>query len=172
MKGIFLLPFLVAALAPGFADATPFSTDATFSIPATDAIATVTIPSLWNPTSNSGGVQAVSPRSPPMNLAVGQFEAMDAQAAIQEVIHNFRPKGVLVDASSATTTQTTINNLTAYNVSLNGTYNGALGYFGLTVVATNAKGKFVMLFYWGESGSQEDNASDMQSINNSVRATK
>jgi hypothetical protein len=172
MKGIFLLPFLAAALAPGFAGANPLSADATFPIPATDAIATVTIPYLWNPTSDSDGVQAASPRMPPMNLAVGQLEAIDAQAAIQQAILSFGLRGGQVEATSAKTTQTTINNLTAYNVSLNGTYKGMSGYFGLTLVATNAKGKFIVLSFWGDLGSQLDNANDMQSINNSVRATE
>ena len=42
----------------------------------------------------------------------------------------------------------------------------------LTLVKTNAKAKFLMLYYWGSPAGEKANASDLEAIADSIQATK
>jgi hypothetical protein len=42
----------------------------------------------------------------------------------------------------------------------------------LTLVATNASGKFLLLYYWGSSEGEKANSADLKKISDSIQATK
>ena len=42
----------------------------------------------------------------------------------------------------------------------------------LTLVATNAEGKFLMLYFWGSDEGEKANMDDLKKISASIQATK
>jgi hypothetical protein len=42
----------------------------------------------------------------------------------------------------------------------------------LTLVQTNAKGKFLLLYYWGSSEGEKANGAELKGISDSIQATK
>jgi hypothetical protein len=73
---------------------------------------------------------------------------------------------------SQKTKDTKINGLDAFDISFTGKDKDGPANISLTLVKTNAKSKFLMLYYWGSSDGEKANASDLKAISESIQATK
>ena len=160
-----LVALLAVALLPSLAAAK------TFPVPADDPIATVNIPDSWNPEPYEGGVEATSEDNK-IYVAIEQVAADDVKSATEEGIKFFVKNGVEIDPNSMKTRQTKINNLEAFDLTFTGKDKDGPANVSLTLVATNANGKFLLLYYWGSPDGEKANAADLKKISDSIQATK
>jgi hypothetical protein len=163
-----ILPVL-AALALGLYAA---SADAkTFAVPDDDPIATVTVPDTWGPNPYDGGVEATSADGT-VYIAVEQVTADDVKSAIEEGFKFFLKQGVEVDPATQKTQDIKINGLDAFDMSISGKDKDGPADISLTLVETNAKTKFLLLYYWGSPEGAKANAAELKTISDSIQPTK
>jgi hypothetical protein len=153
------------ALLPGLALAK------TFPVPSDDPIATVNLPDSWSPSAYEGGVEATSDDGK-IYVAIEQVAADDVKSATEEGIKFFVKQGVDIDANSMKTKEVKINNLAAFDMSFTGKDKDGPANVSLTLVKTNAAGKFLLLYYWGSPEGEKANAADLKKISDSIQATK
>ncbi len=144
---------------------------ATFPIPADDPIATVSIPKAWDPKTYEGGVEATSGDGA-IYIAIEAVDAEDVKSATEEGLKFFIKSGVDLNMDSQKTKDIKINGLDAFDISFTGKDKDGPANISLTLVKTNAKSKFLMLYYWGSSDGEKANASDLKAISESIQATK
>lgn len=143
----------------------------TFPVPADDPIATVTIPDGWSPKAYDGGVEATSDDGK-IYVAIEQVAAEDVKSATEEGIKFFAKSGVAIDADSLKTRDIKIGGLPAFDLAFTGKDKNGPANISLTLVGTNAKSKFLLLYYWGSPDGEQANATALQAIANSIQATK
>jgi hypothetical protein len=143
----------------------------TFPVPADDPIATVTLPDAWGPAPYEGGVEATSDDGK-IYVAIEQVAADDVKSATEEGIKFFVKSGVEIDANSMKTKEIKINNLDAFDITFTGKDKNGPANVSLTLVATNAAGKFLLLYYWGSPEGEKANMDDLKKISDSIQATK
>ena len=143
----------------------------TFPIPPDDPIATISIPEKWEPQPYEGGVEATSPDGA-VYVAVEMVRASDVESATTEGIEWFGEQGVKIDLNSVKTQEMKLNGLDAFDIEMAGEDSKDATEAGLTLVATNAQGKFLMVYFWGSDKAQQDNIDDLKSIAQSLQATK
>jgi hypothetical protein len=165
MKRPIAFALLALCLAPSLAIA------ATFPIPAENPIATVSIPDGWGPNAYEGGVEGTSADGK-LYVAFESVDADDVKSATEEGLKFYIKNGVTVDADSMKTKDIKINNLSAFDLSFTGKDKDGPANISLTLVQTNAKGKFLMLYYWGSSEGEKANGTELKAISDSIQATK
>lgn len=143
----------------------------TFPVPSDDPIATVNLPDSWSPSAYDGGVEATSDDGK-VYVAIEQVAADDVKSATEEGIKFFQKSGVEINTDSMKTKDTKINTLDAFDLSFTGKDKDGPANISLTLVATNAKGKFLMLYYWGSPEGEKANLDDLKKISDSIQATK
>ncbi len=159
----------LAALALGLAGAS--ANAATFPIPDESPIATVSIPDSWGPKAYDGGVEATSDDGA-IYVAIEEVAADDVKAATEEGLKFFIKSGVQINFDSQKTQDAKINGLDAFDMSFTGKDKDGPANVSLTLVKTNAKTKFLMLYYWGSPAGESANAKDLAAIADSIQATK
>jgi len=165
MKRLFAVAVIAIALAPALAFAK------TFPIPDEDPIATVSVPDAWESSPYDGGVESTSPDGK-IYVAIESVKAADVKTATTEGIEWFAKQGVEIDADSMKTKEIKINDLTAFDLEFSGKDKDGAANISLTLVGTNAAGKFLMLYYWGSADGEKANADDLAKIAASIQATK
>ena len=143
----------------------------TFPVPADDPIATVSIPDGWSPAPYEGGVEATSDDGK-IYVAIEQVAAADVKSAIEEGLKFFVKSGVTIDSDSMKTKETKINALDAFDITFTGKDKDGAANISLTLVATNAAGKFLLLYYWGSPDGEKANMADLKKISDSIQPTK
>ena len=143
----------------------------TFPVPAEDPVATVTIPDGWEPKDYDGGVEATSPDGA-VYVAVEEVLANDVGSTAEEGVKFFAKQGVEIDEKSLKTQDIKINGLPAFDMTMSGTDKNGPTEVGMTLVGTNAEGKFLMIYYWGSEEGQKANLPDLKAIADSLQATK
>jgi hypothetical protein len=143
----------------------------TFPVPPDDPIATISLPDAWGPNVYDGGVEATSPDGTTY-IAVEEVAAEDVRSAVEEGIKFFAKSGVEIDAQNKTMRKIKLNGLAAYDVSLSGTDKDGPADVSLTLVETNAKAKFLLLYYWRSPQSETANGAALKTISDSIQATK
>jgi hypothetical protein len=163
-----ILPVL-AALALGLYAA---GADAkTFAVPDDDPIATISVPDSWSPNPYEGGVEATSADGT-VYIAVEQVTADDVKSAVEEGFKFFLTQGVEVDPKTQKTQDIKINGLDAFDMSISGKDKDGPADISLTLVETNAKTKFLLLYYWGSPEGAKANAAELKAISDSIQPTK
>jgi hypothetical protein len=160
-----LSALLALFLAPSLAIA------GTFPAPAENPIATVSIPDNWGPNAYEGGVEGTSADGK-LYVAFESIDAADVKTATEEGLKYFIKNGVTIDPDSLKTKDTKINDLAAFDLSFTGKDKDGPADISLTLVQTNAKGKFLLLYYWGSSEGEKVNGADLKGISDSIQATK
>ena len=77
-----------------------------------------------------------------------------------------------IDPDSMKTKDIKINNLAAFDLSFTGKDKDGPANISLTLVQTNAAGKFLLLYYWGSSEGEKANGAELKAISDSIQATK
>jgi hypothetical protein len=165
MKSLFAVALAAAAFAPSLAFAK------TFPIPDENPVATVSMPDKWESNAYDGGIESTSPDGA-IYVALEMVKANDVKSATEEGIEFFAKQGVDIDADSMKTKETKINDLSAFDLQFTGKDKNGPANISLTLVGTNAEGKFLMLYYWGSEAGEKANAADLRAIAASVQATK
>ena len=165
MKILSALYLLALVFAPTYA----FS--ATYPIPAENPVATVSIPEKWESSPYDGGIESTSPDGA-IYVALEMVAAKDVKTATEEGVEWFAKQGVEIDPGSLKTKETKINGLDAFDMQFTGKDKDGAAEISLTLVATNAEGKFLMLYFWGSDAGERANASDLKAIGASIQATK
>jgi hypothetical protein len=160
---------LLAGLALGLV-ASPANA-ATFPVPDENPIATVSIPDSWEPKAYDGGVEATS-KDGLIYIAIEEVAAEDIKSATEEGLKFFVKSGVTIDFDSQKAHDVKINALDAFDMSFTGKDKDGPTNVSLTLVKTNAKGKILMLYYWGSAEGEKANAHDLQAVSDSIQATK
>jgi hypothetical protein len=152
-----------------FAPAAAFAK--TFPIPADDPVATISLPENWEPSEYDGGVEATSPDGA-VYVAVEMVRANDVGSTAEEGVKFFAKQGVSIDDKSLKTQDIKVNGLPAFDMTMSGTDKNGPTEVGMTLVGTNADGKFLMLYYWGSEEGQKANLPDLKKITESLQVTK
>jgi hypothetical protein len=143
----------------------------TFPIPDEDPIATISLPDKWEPETYDEGVEATSPDGA-VYVAVEMVRANDVGSTAEEGVKFFAKQGVEIDDKSLTTKDIKINGLAAYDMTMTGKDKNGPTEVGMTLVGTNAQGKFLMIYFWGSQEGQTSNKADLETIAQSLQATK
>jgi hypothetical protein len=143
----------------------------TFPITEDNPIATVSVPDEWGPNAYDGGVEATSPDGA-VYIAVEQVAADDVKSAVEEGIKFFLKSGVVIDPATQKMQDIKINGLPAYDVAFSGKDKDGAADVSLTLVETNAKAKFLLLYYWGSPDGEKANLAGLRAISDSIQATK
>src|ERR1700737_1590899 len=143
----------------------------TFPVPAENPIATVSIPDSWGPNAYEGGVEGTSADGK-LYVAFESVDAEDVKSATEEGLKFFIKNGVTITQDSMKTKDTKINNLPAFDLTFTGKDKDGPANISLTLVQTNAKGKFLLLYYWGSSEGEKANIAELKAISDSIQATK
>jgi hypothetical protein len=143
----------------------------TFPVPDEDPIATVSVPDSWNPNPYEGGVEATSADGK-VYVAVEQVTADDVKGAVEEGFKFFLKQGVEVDPSTQKMQDIKINGLNAFDMAVSGKDKDGPTEISLTLVETNAKTKFLLLYYWGSPEGAKANLGELKAISDSIQATK
>jgi hypothetical protein len=165
MKRHAFFALLALCLAPSLALA------GTYPIPAENPIATVSIPDSWSPNAYDGGVEATSGDGA-LYVAFESVNASDVKTATEEGLKYYVKNGVTIDPDSMKTKDIKINNLDAFDLTFTGKDKDGPANISLTLVQTNAKDKFLLLYYWGSSEGEKANGADLKAISDSIQATK
>jgi hypothetical protein len=165
MKPLVAFAILAFGLAPGLAVA------ATFPVPADNPIATVSIPDTWGPEAYDGGVEGTSADGA-IYVAFEAVAASDVKSATEEGLKFFIKQGVTLDPESLKTKDIKINALDAFDLTFTGKDKDGAANISLTLVQTNAKDKFLMLYYWGSADGEKANLAELKKISDSIQATK
>jgi hypothetical protein len=160
-----LLALFALCLAPTLAIA------GTFPIPAENPIATVSIPDSWGPNAYDGGVEGTSADGK-LYVAFESVDAADVKSATEEGLKYYIKNGVTIDTASMKSKDIKINNLAAFDLSFTGKDKDGPANISLTLVQTNAQGKFLLLYYWGSSEGEKANGTELKAISDSIQATK
>jgi hypothetical protein len=142
-----------------------------YPIPSEDPIGTVSIPDEWSVNEYDGGVEGTSPDGK-IYVAVEEVKADDVKAAITDGLKFFDKQGLTIDEAKITTKDTKLNGLDALDIDLPATDKNGPTSAGLTLVSTNANGKFLMIYDWGSDEDVQANIKDIQAIGASIQATK
>jgi hypothetical protein len=140
----------------------------TFSIPTKHPIATVDIPDNWAPKARTSGVEAKSDDDE-IHLALELVAAADLNSAVQEGVDLLLKGGVKIDAGSVELHPAKIGDLDGSIVRLSGQYNDRPANMVLVLFATNASGKFLLVYYWGSPQGEQDNKDSLQAIVESIQ---
>jgi hypothetical protein len=143
----------------------------TFPVPAEDPIAKVSLPDSWGPNAYESGVEATSDDGK-IYVAIEQVAADDVKSATEEGIKFFVKSGVEIDSNSMKTKQIKINSLDAFDITFTGKDKNGPANVSLTLVSTNAAGKFLLLYYWGSPDGEKTNMDALKNISESIQATK
>lgn len=143
----------------------------TFPIPSDDAIATVSIPDSWKPSPYDGGVEATAADGG-VYVAVEMVKANDLESATKNGIEWFGKQGVEIDPDSMKTEDVNIGSLPGFELSFSGKDKDGPAEVSMTLVPTNASGKFLFVYYWGSPAGAKANLNDLKAIANSLQATK
>jgi hypothetical protein len=143
----------------------------TFPVPAENPIATVSIPDSWGPNAYEGGVEGTSADGK-LYVAFESIDAADVKTATEEGLKYFIKQGVTLNKDSLKTKDIKINNLPAFDLAFTGTDKDGPANISLTLVQTNATGKFLLLYYWGSSEGEKANLTELKAISDSIQATK
>jgi hypothetical protein len=165
MRTLIALTLVTVTLAPSLALAD------TFPVPAENPVATVSIPDKWESSAYDGGIESTSPDGA-IYVALEMVAAKDVKTATEEGVEWFAKQGVEIDPGSLKTKETKINGLDAFDMQFTGKDKDGAAEISLTLVATNAEGKFLMLYFWGSDAGEKANASDLKAIGASIQATK
>ena len=165
MKPLVAFAVLTLGLAPSLAVA------ATFPVPADNPIATVSIPDTWSPEAYDGGVEGTSADGT-IYVAFESVDADDVKKATEEGLKFFIKQGVTLDTDSMKTKDIKINALDAFDLSFTGKDKDGPANISLTLVQTNAKAKFLLLYYWGSAEGEKANLAELKKISDSIQATK
>jgi hypothetical protein len=144
---------------------------ATFPIPDENPVATVSLPEKWESSPYDGGIESTSPDGK-IYVAMEVVAAKDVKSATEEGLEFFAKQGVEINPESLKTKDTKINGLSAFDLQFTGKDKDGPAKVSLTLVATNAEGKFLMLYYWGSEAGEQANGADLQAISDSIQATK
>jgi hypothetical protein len=140
----------------------------TFSIPAKRPIATVDIPDNWAPKVRTSGLDAKSDDDE-IHLALEVAAAADLNSAVQEGVDLLLKGGVRIDAASVELHPAKIGDLDGSVVRLSGQYNDRPANIVLGLLATNASGKYLLVYYWGSPQGEQDNRDSLQAIIDSIQ---
>jgi len=143
----------------------------TYPIPADDPIATISLPEKWEPSEYDGGVEATSPDGS-VYVAIEEVLANDVGSTAEEGVKFFAKQGVTINDKSLKTQDIKINDLPAFDMTMDGTDKNGPTQVGMTLVGTNAQGKYLMIYYWGSEDGQKANLPDLKAIADSLQATK
>jgi len=143
----------------------------TFPVPDDDPIATVSVPDDWGPNAYDGGVEGTSPDGK-VYIAVEEVAADDVKSAVAEGVGFFLKSGVEIDPKTQKSQDVKINGLAAYDITFSGKDKDGPTEVSLTLVQTNAKAKFLLLYYWGSSEGEKANVAALKTISDSIQATK
>ena len=143
----------------------------TFGIPSDNPVATISIPEKWEPEPYEDGVEAKSPDDG-VYVAVEMVRASDVGSATKEGVEWFSKQGIKLDEESLKSQEMKVNGLDTFNIYMTGKDDKGPTEADLTLVATNAQGKFLMIYFWGSEKAQKENADDLKAIAASLQATK
>ena len=164
-----LKPFILAAASLALLTAPAFAK--TFPIPAENPIATVTFPDKWTLNDYEGGAEATSPDGA-VYIAAESVAAADVKSAIEDGVAFFTKQGVDIDPKAIETKDTEISGLKGVDLQMGGKDKNGPTTVGMTLLQTNAEGKFLLLYYWGSDAGTAANKADIQAVGASVQATK
>jgi hypothetical protein len=142
-----------------------------FPIPSEHPIATVEIPDSWRPALAPNGVEG-SASNGAVHLAVEFVAASDLDAATARAMEKLAERGVALAPETKRSAARRFNGLDALKVDFSGTDSNGESDITLILVAVPRKPGFVAICYWGDDEAQESVGNDLQSIADSIQASK
>ncbi len=142
----------------------------TYTVPDPNPVAVVTIPDDWTSTALPKGVEALS-EDEAVYVAIEITELQDVSKAIADAVVWLKSKAVVLDQSTQTKQDITVNGLTGVQVKWKAKDEDGPTQVSLTVlVATDTKG--LVLTYWGTEEGAKENAVDLNTIITSLKLVK
>ena len=147
------MPYVLAALALGLAASTANAGPSPF--PTTTRSRPSACPTPGSPKPYEGGVEATSADGT-IYIAIEEVAADDVKSAVEEGLKFFLKSGVEIDFKSQKTHETSRSTASTPSTCRSPARTRTVPTnISLTLVQTNAKSKFLMLYYWGSPEGRE-----------------
>lgn len=142
-----------------------------FSIPATDAVATVNAPDDWQPSDIDAGIEMNSPDGG-IYVSIESIKADKIADALTESMSVLADQGLVVDATSQKTKDMEANGLKIHNFEYTAKDDDGPTEFAVSLIETRVPDQFVMMTFWGAADAQKTNDAAISAMLQSVQLTK
>ncbi|MDP8995481.1 MAG: hypothetical protein M3O03_00545 [Pseudomonadota bacterium] len=142
-----------------------------FSIPATDAVATVNAPDDWEPSDIDDGIEMNSPDGG-IYVSIESIKADKITDALTESMTVLADQGLVVDATSQKTKDIEANGLKIHNFEYTAKDDDGPTEFAVSLIETRVPDQFVMMTFWGAADAQKANDAAVSAMLQSVQLTK
>ena len=143
----------------------------TYAIPSQNPVATINIPSSWEPNEYDGGVEGTS-KDGQFYFAIEAVDSKDIGEATKEGINFFKKQGVQFDVNSQTTIESVLNDLPVLTITFKGRDKDGPTEITLVLVKTLKKNRFLLIYGWGSESAVEANSKDIDKILTSLTPTR
>jgi len=138
-----------------------------FSIPSDAALASVSIPDDWKPSTYDNGVEGNSPDGT-IYVAAEVVTATDVKSTTEEALKLFIKQGLKIDENSTKQSDFKVGGMDAVEVSMTGTDDTGVADVSIAIVGLSAD-KFIFLTYWGSPAGAKANDAALGEIINSLK---
>ena len=142
-----------------------------FSIPETDAIATVNAPDEWEPSDIDNGIEMNSPGGD-IYVSIESVKADKIADAVEESVKVLGEQGLEIDASTKKASDKEVNGMKIHNFEYMGKDQDGPTEFAVTLVETRVPDQYVMFTFWGSEDAQKTNDAALTAILQSLQLTK
>ncbi|MDO1580942.1 histidine kinase [Rhizobium oryzicola] len=162
MKKILAVTLALALLSP----VSSFAKSTNLMFPSEKPVASISIPSEWEPEETESGIQATS-EDGAVYIAIDVATSRTSDRVIDEAIAFLDKNGVTIDASTQKKTDDKINGMDTTIFSWEGKDDDGPVNIGLAVLSPKPD-KLLLITYWGTKGEQEKHGAELDGILNSL----
>ena len=142
-----------------------------FSIPETDAVATVNAPDDWDPSDIDDGIEMTSPDGN-VYVSIESVKADKITDAVAESVKVLGEQGLDIDLSTQKASDKEVNGMKIHNLEYTGKDDDGPTEFAVSLVETRVPDQFVMFTFWGSEDAQKSNDAALSAMLQSVQLTK
>ena len=150
---------------------TPAAQAKVFSIPGTDAIATVDVPESWEPNETDDGVELNS-EDGTIYMSIDSVKADNVANAVSDKVLLLTKQGLVIDETTKQTSDSEQNGLKLHSFHYKGKDDDGPTNFGINLVDTGVPNTFLLLAFWANDEALVANEKTLNAITNSVLLTK
>lgn len=142
-----------------------------YSIPGTDAIATVNVPSEWEPSEIDNGIEMNSPDGE-VYVSIEAVKADKISSAIADSVKVLGDQGLVLDQASQKTHDVEANGMKIHVFEYDGKDDDGPTEFAISLIETRVPEQYVMFTARASKEAQKTNDAAMGTIMQSIQLTK
>lgn len=142
-----------------------------YSIPETDAVATVNVADDWDPSVIDDGIEMTSPDGN-VYVSIESVKADKITDAVADSVKVLAEQGLVIDETTMKAKDIEANGLKIHNIEYTGKDDDGPTEFAVSLIETRVPDQFVMMTFWGAAEAQKANDAAVVAMLQSVQLTK